>query len=493
AAAKPSTAAPVAADDVDEDIDDSNEGGGSDVGDDKENAVRGRRNPANSAFAGRSGISSSKGIAPLKRPLLPPPPPPPSSSSQASQAPSLSIVGASSSSSSLPSSSSSFSSSSQQQQEHEPLPTTPKGRRAARAAAADRASHRSAATPEIPLPRGRREFAREDDADEDDDGDGDGGSMAAVPVTPTARRRPPPPAVEAATTPATMFDASLIVTPAAAKTSNNTLSALPVLRMDEFSAALARTAKTHVKEKALIESLLIEDFDQWDVELSLGFNLLLYGVGSKISVLTEFKKRFCRSAPVLTLHGYAATANVAKDVIGKICTDIVAAEGGGGSGSSTTTTTTTATKTLGTLSDQLHAISQYFARPGRRHGHLYLIVHNIDGAALRGGKPQQLLASLVSSCPRGTVRLLASIDHVNAPLMWDRATADRYRWVWKACNTFAGYAREAVECGGAGGGAGGLITVDAGARVAVTGAVHVLKSLNRNARRVFRILAEAQV
>lgn len=45
--------------------------------------------------------------------------------------------------------------------------------------------------------------------------------------------------------------------------------------------------------------------------------------------------------------------------------------------------------------------------------HLYLIMHNIDGPMLRGEKNQQALGQL-ASIPN--MHLLASIDHINAPL-----------------------------------------------------------------------------
>lgn len=45
--------------------------------------------------------------------------------------------------------------------------------------------------------------------------------------------------------------------------------------------------------------------------------------------------------------------------------------------------------------------------------HIYLIIHNIDGPMLRGEKNQQALGQL-ASIPN--MHLLASIDHINAPL-----------------------------------------------------------------------------
>lgn len=44
---------------------------------------------------------------------------------------------------------------------------------------------------------------------------------------------------------------------------------------------------------------------------------------------------------------------------------------------------------------------------------IFLVIHNIDGTALRGNKQQSVLAQL-AMMPK--VHIVASIDHINAPL-----------------------------------------------------------------------------
>ena len=41
-----------------------------------------------------------------------------------------------------------------------------------------------------------------------------------------------------------------------------------------------------------------------------------------------------------------------------------------------------------------------------------------------------------------SVHLIASIDHVNAPLLWDFALLDRFGWVWHDVTSFAPYRLE---------------------------------------------------
>ena len=46
-------------------------------------------------------------------------------------------------------------------------------------------------------------------------------------------------------------------------------------------------------------------------------------------------------------------------------------------------------------------------------GHVFLIVHNIDGIALRSSRDQTILSLL--ACVHG-LHIVASVDHISAPL-----------------------------------------------------------------------------
>uniref|UniRef100_H2ZIJ7 Origin recognition complex subunit 2 n=1 Tax=Ciona savignyi TaxID=51511 RepID=H2ZIJ7_CIOSA len=88
------------------------------------------------------------------------------------------------------------------------------------------------------------------------------------------------------------------------------------------------------------------------------------------------------------------------------------------------------------------------------------------------------------------IHIVASIDHINAPLAWDQYKLTRCRWLWNDVTTFAPYTSETSYEGsllisGAGTGIGAR-----GAALALSGLLHVARSLTSNARGVFRILAE---
>ncbi|KAI8613921.1 origin recognition complex subunit 2-domain-containing protein [Chytriomyces sp. MP71] len=271
--------------------------------------------------------------------------------------------------------------------------------------------------------------------------------------------------------------------PAKAQTSNNTLASLPTLSREEFLEALESMPQKHVNERKMLADWIPSHFAQWEYELSMGFNLMLFGYGSKRSVLNQFKEKYCRHGPVLTLNGYMPVVNIATDVLAKLTAHLIPPT------STAATNTTTIARASTTATSQIAAIASYFQQPARTHTHLYLLIHNLDGPALRSPAQQRLLAALLRTVPRGCIRVLATLDHIAAPLLWDRETCVHV--LWKEVSTFAGYEVETGHEGMVfveGGGKGGV----AGAQ-GVGGALHVLRSLNQNARRMFRILADLQV
>uniref|UniRef100_A0A7S4B6P2 Origin recognition complex subunit 2 n=2 Tax=Chrysotila carterae TaxID=13221 RepID=A0A7S4B6P2_CHRCT len=73
---------------------------------------------------------------------------------------------------------------------------------------------------------------------------------------------------------------------------------------------------------------------------------------------------------------------------------------------------------------------------------LYIVVHNIDGVALRNETEQSLLAAL-AALPQ--VKLIASCSHRNAAAIWDGQQARQFNWAWIQADTAAPYVNEARE------------------------------------------------
>lgn len=261
---------------------------------------------------------------------------------------------------------------------------------------------------------------------------------------------------------------------AKATTSNNTLSKLPPMSHKEYHALLEATTPSHVEETKDLSRLHASLFPQWAFELSSGFNLLCYGYGSKRNLLTRFVREFCTDGPVLIVNGYFPTLPLKEiliSIMGAFENDPPSLSGS-------------------SIQDQTsHVLSLIDSEEHFPYPALYVLLHNIDGPNLRQPRTQQCLSRLAQN-PR--VHLVASVDHINAPLMWDSSQGGGagFNWVWHDATTFESYNVETafensmiVDSS-----QGGGLNIGAG-----RGVVFVLQSLTKNAKGVFQILAEWQL
>ncbi|KAL0366177.1 UNVERIFIED_CONTAM: Origin of replication complex subunit [Sesamum radiatum] len=112
-----------------------------------------------------------------------------------------------------------------------------------------------------------------------------------------------------------------------------------------------------------------------------------------------------------------------------------------------------------------------------------VLVNNIDGPGLRDSETQQYLARL-AACSH--IRMVASIDHVNAPLLWDKKMVHtQFNWYWYHVPTYAPYKVEGMFFP--------LILAHNGSAQTVKTASIVLQSLTPNAQSVFKVLADHQL
>ncbi|KAG0316345.1 Origin recognition complex subunit 2 [Dissophora globulifera] len=249
------------------------------------------------------------------------------------------------------------------------------------------------------------------------------------------------------------------------RTSNNTLSKLPTLEHAEFMQAIRRAPVKHAKEMEMLMLLYEEQFSQWYFELMSGFNLLIYGYGSKRALLTKFATTILTDAPLIIVNGYFPTVSI-KSIVDKISAEAMQYSG-----------------PTGTLQEQIAFIHAYFRQPDQDRGiqKLYLLIHNIDGSSLRSEKAQAAL-SLLAACPK--IHLVASMDHINTNILWDAVKASRFRWVWHELTTFRPYLTETSY--------ENSIMVRQG-ELGARGVQFVLASLTSNGKGLFRILAEHQI
>ncbi|KAJ2272842.1 Origin recognition complex subunit 2 [Coemansia sp. RSA 371] len=244
----------------------------------------------------------------------------------------------------------------------------------------------------------------------------------------------------------------------APKTSDNTLSKLPTQSLSETHAILKSVPLKHKHELQLLESLHRRQFRQWYFELSNKFNLVFYGYGSKRRLINMFASQ-CSDAPVVIINGYFPALNL-KQTLEKIASEALELSA------------------TGSVADIAALIHGYFESKSREIDHMYVVVHNIDGLCLR---KHQAALSVLASSPR--IHFLASVDHIEAPLIWDTSSITKFNWIWHDLTTFEPYTVETSY--------ENLSTETK--KIGPRGVLHVLASLTENAKGVFRVLAEFQI
>ena len=255
-----------------------------------------------------------------------------------------------------------------------------------------------------------------------------------------------------------------------ARTSNTTLNKLNLLTHEEYFEKLKGYADPCQKEKTFLQELHHRSFPQWDFEFDQGFNICLYGYGSKRQLLQQFADwhyhRHSSSPPAIVMvNGHTPGISI-RSIFATVVTAVLGADIPSKMGFQPV-------EVLELLQSSLKA------RPSQKP--ITVLINSIDAPPLRRAANQALLARLAAT-PK--IHVLATTDTPNCSLMWDISLRDQFNFVFHDCTTFIPFDGEfdVVEevhslLGRKGRRVGGKDGVE-----------FVLKSLPENAQNLYRLL-----
>ena len=165
-------------------------------------------------------------------------------------------------------------------------------------------------------------------------------------------------------------------------------------------------------------------FHKWLHLLGEGFNVLLYGLGSKRDLLNELHTSMLDDKDCVVINGFFPSLTL-KHILGVILNDILEYKGSIGA----------------SLVEQAESVFRAYSGDSVADD-LYLIIHNIDGPMLRNEMAQTILSRLASH-PR--IHFVSSVDHVNAPLLWDQHKLSNFNFIWQDTSTFRPYFEETLN------------------------------------------------
>ena len=208
-------------------------------------------------------------------------------------------------------------------------------------------------------------------------------------------------------------------------------------------------------------------FPSWVLHLKAGASVLLSGFGSKKALVTSFARQFLTDGPVVVVNGYCPHLS-ARHLLSALTSQVMASP-----------------QSYRDIGQQLSDVVRFFTTSQSSIPHVYLLVHSLDGPALRSPALQSLLSTL-AALP--SLHLLATVDAVRCPLLWDPPTFARFRFTHFRVDTWAPYEVEVRAAGlafleeeGRGGGHG-----SAGAG---RGIREVVQSLTPRHRQILHVIA----
>ncbi|KAJ8479428.1 hypothetical protein OPV22_023155 [Ensete ventricosum] len=236
----------------------------------------------------------------------------------------------------------------------------------------------------------------------------------------------------------------------------------------------------HEKEIEYLIKSYKDLYSKWLFELRCGFGLLMYGFGSKKILLEDFASTALTDYGVVVINGYLPSVNIKQVVItlAEVLSDQLKDKRKNSTGSKSRTQQPFRSQSIEDLLSFLN-----LQLPDDNDCFICVVIHDIDGPSLRDSESQQYLAR-IASC--SLVRMVASVDHVNAPLLWDKKMVHtQFNWCWYHVPTFAPYKVE--------GSFFPLVLANCRNAQTTKTALVVLQSLTPNAQSVFKILAEYQL
>ncbi|KAE8397534.1 origin recognition complex subunit 2-domain-containing protein [Aspergillus pseudonomiae] len=254
------------------------------------------------------------------------------------------------------------------------------------------------------------------------------------------------------------------------RTSNNTLNKVTLLTHEEYFEKMAQYTDPCQEEKAFLLDVHHRSFPQWNFEFEQGYNICLYGYGSKRPLLQNFaewlyQKNNSSPPSIVVVNGHTPNISI-RSIFATIVTAVLGAD---------------IPSKLGSQPIEVLELLQSALKSRSSQRPITVLINSIDAPPLRRAATQVLLARLAAT-PQ--IHLLVTADTPNYLLMWDISLRDQFNFVFHDCTTFAAFDTEfdVVEevhnlLGRKGRRVGGKEGVE-----------FVLKSLPENARNLYRLL-----
>lgn len=273
----------------------------------------------------------------------------------------------------------------------------------------------------------------------------------------------------------------------------------PTLGFEEFAPFIELELLVHRKERDALTQMHKSLYHQWCFELSQGYSLNFFGVGSKTKIIMDFLEEYFVSwyhevicegeepvPPIMVVNGYNPGTKL-KTVLHDMTSAVVAT-------SFATTIDADDAKfqprmpkhVSETFPFLLGQLKRQEARHQKNRVHkasLVLVIHNLDGDAFRDQRSQNLLSQL-ALLPN--VWVIVSTDNVNLGLLWDLYRFKNFNFLWHNVTSYEPYTVEMSFKD--------VLSMGQSKKfIGSRGAKYVLASLTANAQKLYEVLLQLQM
>lgn len=271
--------------------------------------------------------------------------------------------------------------------------------------------------------------------------------------------------------------------------SNSLALNAPALEYEEFIPMVELGKMIYASERNHLFEFHRQMYHQWCFELSQGYSINLFGVGSKMELILDFVENYLVKwyehtfqieddyPVIMVVNGYNASTKL-KTVIHDIVSAIITPEMQKQNNIRMPKHVSEAFPFL-----MNHLKKKTTKDSGMVKPDLVLVVQNIDGEAFRDERSQNFLSQLSALA---NVWFITSTDNVNASLLWDLYRLKNFNFLWHNSTTFRPYTVEMSFKD--------VLNMGRSKKfVGSKGARYVLTSLNANSRSLYRVLLQMQL
>lgn len=269
-----------------------------------------------------------------------------------------------------------------------------------------------------------------------------------------------------------------------AKINHNSLAQnAPSLEYDDFNRFVDYSESILNLQKNKLLQLHKFLYNQWCFELSQGYNLNFFGIGSKVKILLDFVENYFidwyhqvydEEVNIMVINGFNPNLkfkNIFIDIVETFLSKEKKKE---------------EKIYIPSLANEAGPFLKSFIENWRskiKFKQLVLLIHNIDGDAMRDDKVQNILTHL-ATIPE--IWIISSVDNINAPLIWDLFRMKSFNFLWHDLTTYSNYLIELKFKD--------VLAIGRSKKfVGDKGAKFVLSSLTMNARKLYKILLDFQI